>query len=68
MKKLLAAVAGLTVVTTPAFAQISAHRRAAIEQCTQQADAQYGPSGGTNWRRFNHDVYAACMAGAGEQE
>ena len=68
MKRFLAAVAVLTVVATPAFAQISAHRPAAIEQCTQQADAQYGPSGDTNWRRFNHDVYAACMADAGEQE
>jgi hypothetical protein len=68
MRNFLAATAVLTLVATPAFAQISGHRRAAIEQCTQQADAQYGPSGGTNWRRFNHDVYAACMADAGEQE
>jgi hypothetical protein len=46
--------------------QISASRAAAIEKCTQRADAAYGPSGGTSWRRFNHDVYAACMADAGQ--
>jgi hypothetical protein len=46
--------------------QISASRAAAIEQCTQKANAEYGPSGDTSWRRFNHDAYAVCMAGAGQ--
>jgi hypothetical protein len=70
MKKFLTTLAVLTVVATPAFAQaqISQHRAAAIETCTQQANAEYGPSGATSWRRFNHDVYAACMADQGEVE
>jgi hypothetical protein len=46
--------------------QISASRAAAIEECTQNANAQFGPSGDTSWRRFNHDAYAACMADAGQ--
>jgi hypothetical protein len=66
MKKFLAAVAVLTVVATPALAQVSAQRAAAIEKCTQSANAEYGPSGDTSWRRFNHDAYAACMADAGQ--
>jgi len=47
---------------------LSAQRFAAIEQCTQQANGEYGPSGDTSWRRFNHDTYAACMANAGQPE
>ena len=46
--------------------QVSAQRAAAIEKCTQQANAEYGPSGDINWRRFNSASYAACMAGAGQ--
>jgi hypothetical protein len=46
--------------------QISAARAAAIRQCSQTANAEYGPSGDTSWRRFNHDAYAACMANAGQ--
>jgi len=45
--------------------QVSAQRSAAIEKCTQQANAEYGPSGDVNWRRFNHDAYTACMTQAG---
>jgi len=45
---------------------VSASRAAALEMCTQRADAAYGPSGGTSWRRFNHDLYAACMADLGQ--
>jgi hypothetical protein len=48
--------------------QVSTNRSAAIEACTQQANAEYGPSGDTSWRRANHDVYAACMANKGEAE
>ena len=48
--------------------QVSAQRSAAIEKCTQQANAEYGPSGDTTWRRFNHDAYAACMTSAGQPE
>jgi hypothetical protein len=46
--------------------QVSAQRAAATEKCTQQANAEYGPSGDINWRRFNHDAYAACMTDAGQ--
>lgn len=48
--------------------QASAQRAAAIESCTQRANAEYGPSGDINWRRFNHDTYAACMTNKGEAE
>ena len=48
--------------------QVSAQRSAAIEKCTQQANAEFGPSGDTSWRRFDHDSYAACMASAGQSE
>jgi hypothetical protein len=48
--------------------QVGAQRTAAIEQCTQEANVAYGPSGGTSWRRFNNDLYAACMADAGQAE
>ena len=48
--------------------QVNAKRAAAIQTCTQQANAQYGDSGDVNWRRFNHDAYAACMANKGEAE
>jgi hypothetical protein len=70
MKKFLTTAAVLAVIATPALAQaqISQHRAAAIETCTQQANAEYGPSGDTSMRRFNHDVYAACMADKGEVE
>ena|ERR1700676_2363906 len=70
MKKFLTTLAVMTVVATPALAQsqINQHIAAAIEACTQQANAEYGPSGGTTFRRFNHDVYAACMADQGEVE
>lgn len=47
---------------------VSAQRAAAIEKCTQQANAEYGPSGDTSWRRFNHDAYTACMTSAGQPE
>jgi hypothetical protein len=48
--------------------QISGQRAAAIEECTQQANAEYGPSGGTSFRRFNNDAYATCMTSAGQPE
>jgi hypothetical protein len=66
MKKFLATVAVLTVVATPALAQVSAQRAAAIEKCTQLANSEYGPSGDTSWRRFNNDAYATCMTDAGQ--
>jgi hypothetical protein len=47
---------------------VSAARSVAIEKCTQQANAEYGPSGDTSWRRFNHDAYTACMTSAGQPE
>ena len=66
-------VASLAAISVAAFAsqasaqtQISAHRATAIEKCTQEANAEYGPSGDTSMRRFNHDLYAACMADQGE--
>ena len=68
MKTLLAGLAVLTVMASPAFAQIGQSRAAAIESCTQQANAEYGPSGGHDWRRFNHDIYAACMFDKGQPE
>ncbi len=46
--------------------QVSSQRAAAIEKCTQQANAEYGPSGDVNWRRFNSAAYAACMADPGQ--
>jgi hypothetical protein len=48
--------------------QVSAQRSAAIEKCTQQANAEYGPSGDTSWRRFNNDAYNACMTEAGQTQ
>jgi predicted lipid-binding transport protein (Tim44 family) len=48
--------------------QVSAQRSAAMEKCTAQADAKFGPGGDVNWRRFNHDAYAECMTGAGQAE
>jgi len=48
--------------------QIGAQRTAAIERCTQEANAAYGPSGDTSWRRFNNALYAACMADGGQPE
>jgi hypothetical protein len=48
--------------------QVSAQRAAAMEKCTQEANAAYGPSGDVTMRRFNHDLYAACMANAGQAE
>jgi hypothetical protein len=48
--------------------QVSAQRSAALEKCSQQANAEYGASGDTSWRRFNHDAYAACMTNAGQPE
>jgi len=47
---------------------VCAQRSAAIEKCTQQANAEYGPSGDTSWRRFDNDAYAACMTSAGQPE
>ena len=69
IKSLVALLIGVSVA---AFASqvsaepISAHRAAAIEKCTQQANSQTGPSGDTTYRRFNHDEYASCMASQGE--
>ncbi|MGA2894331.1 MAG: hypothetical protein ABSE22_15810 [Xanthobacteraceae bacterium] len=69
MKLLFASLAVLTVVGTPAFAEpISAHRAAIIQACSNQADAKFGPSGVRDWRRYDHDYYAECMANAGEPE
>ena len=48
--------------------EVGSQRTAAIEECTQQANSEYGLSGDTSWRRFNHDAYAACMASAGQPE
>jgi len=48
--------------------QVSALRSAAMEQCTQQANAKFGASGDVNWRRFNHDAYVECMTSAGQPE
>jgi hypothetical protein len=48
--------------------QVSAARSIALEKCTQQANSEFGPSGDTSWRRFNHDAYAACMSSAGQME
>jgi hypothetical protein len=69
-KSLVALLIGISVAAFASQAsaqdQISAHRAAAIEKCTQDANAEYGPSGDTSLRRFNHDLYAACMADQGE--
>jgi hypothetical protein len=46
--------------------QVSASRAAAIEEWTQKANTEFGPSGDTSWRRFNHSAYAACMDEAGQ--
>jgi hypothetical protein len=65
-KPLAALLIGLSVVAFASQAsaqdQISAHPATAIEKCTQEANAAYGPSGDTSMRGFNHDLYAACMA------
>jgi hypothetical protein len=66
VKKILATVALLSVVASPAFAEVSRHRAATIEKCTQQADAEYGPSGDVTQRRWNNALYAACMNESGE--
>jgi hypothetical protein len=69
MKEFVATLAIVSVVATPVIADpISQHRAAAIEKCSQQANALYGPSGGHDWRRFDHDYYASCMADQGEPE
>ncbi len=69
MQKFLIASALLSGIAIPAIAQeISKHRAAAIERCQKEADAKFGPSGVRDWRRFNHDWYAACMADADEPE
>ncbi len=47
---------------------VSAQRATAVEKCTHQANAEYGPSGDTSLRRFNHDAYTACMTSAGQPE
>ena len=69
-KSLVALLIGISVAAfasqASAQTQISAHRATAIEKCTQEANAEYGPSGDTSMRRFNHDLYAACMADQGE--
>jgi hypothetical protein len=69
-KSLVALLIGISVAAFASQAsaqdQISAHRATAIEKCTQEANAAYGPSGDTSMRRFNHDLYAACMADEGE--
>jgi hypothetical protein len=69
-KSLVALLIGISVAAFASQAsaqdQISAHRATAIEKCTQEANAEYGPSGDTSMRRFNHDLYAACMADQGE--
>ena len=68
IKMFLTASAVSVAIATPALAQtqISQHRAVAIEACSQQANAEYGPSGDVTLRRFNHDAYAACMADKGE--
>jgi hypothetical protein len=66
VKKILTTVALLSVVATPAFAEVSQHRTAAIEKCSQQANAEYGPSGDVTQRRWNNALYAACMSETGE--
>jgi hypothetical protein len=68
MKEFLAVMTLLSAVATPAFAQISEHRAEAIERCQQQADAKWGPSGVRDWRRYDHNFYASCMADQGEPE
>jgi DNA-binding transcriptional regulator YdaS (Cro superfamily) len=69
-KSLVALLIGISVASFASQAsaqdQISAHRAVAIEKCTQAANAEYGPSGDTSMRRFNHDAYASCMADQGE--
>lgn len=69
-KSVAALLIGISVAAfasqASAQTQISAHRATAIEKCTQEANAAYGPSGDTSMRRFNHDLYAACMADQGE--
>jgi len=69
-KSLIAPLIGISVAAIASQAsaqtQISAHRAAAIEKFTQEANAVYGPNGDTSMRRFNHDLYAACMADQGE--
>jgi hypothetical protein len=46
--------------------QVSAQRATAVEKCTQLANTEYGPSGGTTLRRFNNDAYNTCMTEAGQ--
>jgi hypothetical protein len=53
-----------SVVASPAFAVVSQHRAAALEKCSQQANAEYGPSGDVAQRRWNNALYAACMGEA----
>jgi hypothetical protein len=69
-KSLVALLIGISVAAfasqASAQSDISGHRVAAIEKCTQEANAEYGSSGDTSMRRFNHDLYAACMADQGE--
>jgi hypothetical protein len=78
-KSKLAIIGALMLdLMSPAFAQsdlgygklppISQHRAEAIHDCQQSADDRYGPSGDRDWRRFDHDTYAACMFDQGEPE
>jgi hypothetical protein len=69
MKELLVTMAVIGVMSTPVLADpMSEHRAATIENCSHDADTRYGPSGGHDWRRYDHDYYASCMGERGEPE
>ena len=72
MTKVLVIFAVLAGVATPALAQdqgeVSAQRAATMERCHHEADAKFGLSGVRDWRRYNSDFYAACMADAGQPQ
>jgi hypothetical protein len=69
MKQFLVTMAVLGVMATPVLADpISDQRAAAIEKCSHESDAKYGPSGVRDWRRYDHNYYAACMFDQGQPE
>jgi hypothetical protein len=69
MKALIAALALVTLIASPTFAQtngdrMSAGRAAAMRECNRQA-AKYPEY---VWGDFEINVYRACMTERGQQE
>ncbi len=68
-KLAFAAMAGLFVVNfaSPASAQDSPARDAAIHKCVNEAQARYPNVGEETTMRARTDVYRSCMQAAGQK-